>query len=740
MGAILGIVLLLAVSTPATGDAPTQQRSDDDDKEEPLLSDQDFPQAIYELIVGFYEEAFERLPCDTTMPDLFDIMSTGGFCLGLLDPVSNIILNTLALARDDDFVASSPPAAAKRTKRLARAAPGSDRGGCPWRQLAIRSYYSLMDFIITYFGCITMEQAIRYLYWAGADLLLAVNLVQHDLYEDVNLDPVSERTQTALEWAADRAGHCSPKTVAQVMAIRFQGDDFALLKKLSTEDHSHHLTSEDVGAIHSLLRRQISPPCDAQVTPGEEGVLVRLRQNLANIGDNNNTTTTSVNVSADGTTITTTTTVRRAGERITSLRPIHHMLAKLSSCLTKAYTQKHTLKSPCGDAACDYLQSLKMYLHGMIHGFYIKALTLLPTPLGSLMRSILISGHCYGSMDPVSNIIINCIWYNSRGCPLPESERVKMDHYNDILDPLSLLRPVVRSLEGLAQLALFADPQSSIACAMEKLCSAQCVTVDMLPSARKRSEKIPFHEAALAAGHPLPLQLGELHQQLLLMPDLLGELRSLMSQTSSGVLSIDHISSILDKVFISSTPRLVQVDPLPQTQCPRLRAKALSVVSNERSVYQSRRSFFRSKLEQLLQKYASQHFWEPKYTLDFICGVEEKCRGGPKYHVCYRVNFMATSGLHLQKTLFFSEFWSTYEPKPNFCCPLPYPYTGRCYYGVDAARKIMYPNSTDYILCDITHPGTKKVGDLVETDIVYFSFSCERDVELAEKLNSYYAE
>ncbi|CAM0871665.1 unnamed protein product [Alopecurus aequalis] len=707
-------------------DAPTQQLSDS----APLPADQDLPEAIYNLIVGFYEETFDRLPCET-MPDLIHLLTTAGFSLGLLDPVSNIILNTIALL-PDDFDACPP--AAKKSKRLSRAAlPGSDRGRCPWHQVAVRSYYGLLDFLLTYFGCLTMDQAIRYLYWARADLLLAVKLVQHDLYQDVDLDPASERTQAALESAADRAGHPSPNTLAQVMAIQLQGGDaFALLKKQFAEDHNH-LTCDDVEAIHSLLRGQISPPGYAQVTPGEEGLLVRVRRNLTDIGGDN--TTTSVNVSADGSTITTTTTVRQAGKRITSLRPIHGMVAKLSSCLTKAYGKKHTLKSQCGDS-CDYLQSLKMYLHGMIHSFYIKALTLLPTRSGSLMRSILMAGHCYGSMDPVSNIIINSIWYNSRGCLLTESERVKMEQYNDIFDPISLLRPVVHSLEGLAQLALFADPQSSLSCAMQKLSSAKCVAVDMLSSARERSEKNPFPEAAMAAGHPLPLQLGELHQQLLLMPDLLGELRSLISQTSSNVLSIDHIASVLDKVFISSTPRLAQENLL---QAPRLRAKVLSVVSRRRAVYQSRRIFFRSKLEQLLQEYASQHFWEPKYTLDFICGVEESCRGAPTFHMCYRVNFMAASKLQLQKTLFFAEFWHSDEPKPNFCCPLPYPYPGRCYYGVDAARKIVYPDSTEYVLCDITQSGTGNVGDLVETDIVYFSFSSERDVELAKKLNRCYA-
>ncbi|CAM0871666.1 unnamed protein product [Alopecurus aequalis] len=715
---------------------------------EPLPTDQDLPEDIYDLIVGFYEEAFKRLPCET-MPDLLRILSTAGFCLGLLDPVSNIIVNTIALLPDDDDLAASPPAA-KRSKRLSRAAlPGSARGGCPWLQVAIRSYYGLVDFLLAYFGCLTMEQAIRYLYWAKADLLLAVMLVQHDLYQDgtEDLDPASKRTQAALEWAADRAGHPSPNTLAQVMAVRLEGGYAStLLKKQIGEGHGH-LVSHDIRAINRLLR----PPLAAHVTPREEGLLVRVRGSVNNIGGDN--TTTSENVSADGSTITTTTiTVCRAGERIASQRPIHDMVAKLSSCLTKASGKRHTLKSLCGNA-CDYLQSLKMYLHGMIHSFYIKAFMVLPTHSGSLIRAMLMAGHCYGSMDPVSNIIINCIWYSRHGCPLMEfervksrrrrglweSERVKMEQYNDIFDPLSLLRLVVCSLEGLTQLVLFADPQCSISLAMEKLCSAKCVSVDMLSSARERSEKNPFHEAAMAAGHPLPLQLAELHQQLLLDPVKRNILLSFLSdmQTIRTVLSIEDVAVVLDKMFSISTPIIFRA--------PELSLEAFSVVSKKRSQYEARRDVFHTKIEQLLEEYASQHFWEPKYTLDFICGVEEIGRGPYCYNKCYHVNFMATSKLRnvpmslrdVQKRLFFAEFWHSHEPKPSFCCPLPSPYAGRCYYGVNSARKLAYPDREGYFLCDITEHGTRNVHNMLESDIVYFI--SEIDVNVAEKLNMYHA-
>ena len=91
----------------------------------------------------------------------------------------------------------------------------------------------------------------------------------------------------------------------------------------------------------------------------------------------------------------------------------------------------------------------------------------------------------------------------------------------------------------------------------------------------------------MAAGHPLPADLALLHQQLLLRPRVLGELRAL----TSTVVSIDHIASILDKALRSSTPRQVQVDP----PAPEMHAKALTVVSRKRSKYDARRSFLRSK-------------------------------------------------------------------------------------------------------------------------------------------------
>jgi hypothetical protein len=91
-------------------------RTDDGDNGS-LLSDQDLHQAILKLIVGFYMEAFDRLPrASENMTELIDLLDDGGLCLGLLDPVSNIILNILALLPYAAASSSAPPAA-KRSKR-----------------------------------------------------------------------------------------------------------------------------------------------------------------------------------------------------------------------------------------------------------------------------------------------------------------------------------------------------------------------------------------------------------------------------------------------------------------------------------------------------------------------------------------------------------------------------------------------------------------------------------------------
>ncbi|XBI75433.1 hypothetical protein VPH35_068802 [Triticum aestivum] len=637
----------------------------------------DLENAVYELIVGFYDRAFYRLPCGR-IPGLLDLLATGGCgtSLGLLDPVSNIILNTIALLpeRAADAASTAPPAA-KKSKRPARNA-------WQWHDIANRSYNSLLGFLMAYFGCLcTKQQATHYLYWADANLSLAVMLVQHDLYyaEAEALDPESDRTQAALEWAATMAGHPSPSVLTKLMSSRLKQDDFhLLLEKQLFSAADAPLNADNVGEIDRILRVIMSPPCLATIIHTRKGPILHVRKSVDTMWS----------------------TTPSAGTDNPSRRCTDGL-------------EQYLKKTSCSIDACDYLQTLKMRLQGMIHNFCIKALKLLPTPSGSLMRGFLMAGHCYGSMDPVSNIIVNSIWYNSHSCPLPESEHSKIEKYNDILDPHSLLRTQVHSLKGLMELAAFAGPQFSIeACALELLCGAGCDIIDMLlPSSPEMLEKKnPFHEAAKAARHPLPLQLGELHRLLLLMPDERSPLLSLMTEARTGhtVLHLDDMTLYMRRLWLkcsaAKTGGIVQA--------PKLFPKSRKLVSSMRSKYEKRRSWFRSKIEQVLKDYTTQHFWEPKYKLDIISGVEAMNQGRPPLgEMCYR----------LERTLFFAEFL----------------FSGRCYYGEQTARKIVYPDDAKYIPHDITHYGTRRVDDMLEMDVVHFS--SEMDVELTEKLNKMHA-
>ncbi|XBI41894.1 hypothetical protein VPH35_126296 [Triticum aestivum] len=593
-----------------------------------------------------------------------------------------------------------------------------------------------MAFLVAYFGCLSEPQAFRYLYRANANLLLAVKLVQHDLYHaepSKALDPESDRTKAALECAATEAGHRSPATLVQVMAIRLKHGDLDLFNKHLFSANGTPLTAEDVRAIHRVLHMTMTPMCVANISNTKDGLVVHVRHNLDDGAISSETKPLVVSSSATAGARISSTTFRLDGTAISSLQS--GLPSKLQACLTIADFQKHFLKASCGGDDCDYLRSLKMYLHGMIHHMYVQAFKMLDAPSGSLMRGILMAGHFYGPCDPLSNIIINSVWHETCGSVLPASDRMMLKEYNDVMDPLSLICLVVCSLEGLANLALFADPQSSIACALEKLCSAKCDLVDMLSSTTKRSEKNPFHEAAMAAIHPLPLQLGEFHQMLLLEPDGRSKLLSHITkaQTSGVVLCVDDIRALMSalwfefkKTFRSQTSGTVQA-PAPEL-CAEA---ALRVVSSERSQYEERRSWFRSKIEQLLKDYTDQHFWGPKYELDFIICMEQSAHGiYPRTDTCFHVNFMATCDENVSRTLFYAELWDiTRKPRTAaFCCPLPYAYAGRCYYDMICARKMVYPDDAKYIGDDITHKGTRSVDGMLEMDLVHFS--SELDVEL----------
>ncbi|KAK1670151.1 hypothetical protein QYE76_058310 [Lolium multiflorum] len=677
------------------------------------------------LLVDIYEEAFRRLPVED-MPEGVDtakLVDRGGLCLGLLDPVTNIVLNTISLL-PEGFETTNPSTQANsgrsRPSRWSSHRRESTRD--EWDAVAGRSSRCLLEFMRLYFGMLSEEQACRYLVWARADLAMAVLLVEHELYaaRPAPPDPRSGRTRNSLRLAATRVNHPCPDQLVSLATAWLPLERLGILAPiLRQEGRGNKFTVHDVKTVLQVLRHHISAMTTLPPSPTlEEGTT-----SCADLGDGR---------------IAYITVVQRAGDHIASLRRPQDMDSTLSSYSTDAAppgTMTNLPRdSPClfvrsleaADAdVCPYVRSLEMSLYGAIHGFYLRALAMLPSHAARQhVRGVLLAGHCYGPMDPVSNIVLSAVWYDTN-FPLPEADRRTQPH--DILDTVAILRAMSRSLHGLVALLHATSGQRlPLHEILKYLCYAQCdLSVMLQPHLlQDGSCPNPFVAAATAAEHPQASSVAAFFASL--SPTKLDKLRSLMTSATANntALSRESLTQI-HTILKEETPAMMIQRPLSHRR--KLSNTALRILATKREAYHHQQSFLRPTIEQLLREYARSHPFEPKYELDFICGV---ALAEQRYHV----NFMATSNSTFRNSLFFAEFRGTYITiaKTPFCCPLPQPYDmGCCYYGRESARKIAYPDhSIDYLSSGITHGGLDDTENTLDTDFLYFD--SERDVELAK--------
>ncbi|CAM0907060.1 unnamed protein product [Alopecurus aequalis] len=552
----------------------------------------DIKEALHDLVVDIYAEAFDRLPFEGMPAEdsgkLLKAMRIGGLCVGLLDPVSNIILNTISVLPRDFQLANQPtPRCQRRSKRLA----GAAQPDYIWYSIGKSSCHSLVRFLVSYFGCLTDEQAARYLHWARADLALAVLLVEHDLYgaDRELLNPASERTQAALKYAATLGWHPAPDVL-----VRLHTSPLPQQRLLAAapflKPGGRNLTLDDVNIFIEALRYQESASLDLQVNllPDRREVIVHCRGLRPDEGELIHNINPAVNKEDYVITIK----VERHGSHFASLRDNKSIMSTFFKVIAKASQAGSHLKS-CGDA-CEYTESLKMRLHGMIHAFYLKAFTLLPPNFSRrLIRYILFAGHCYGPMEPVSNIIISSIWH-SIVFPLPSVDSKSQVAY-DILDPLSMLRVEDRSLKGLIALVK-ASSGCSTQQAMEHLCFSCCHLSEEMRTAHG------FATAAEAAKHPQPNELGSFLSSL--RPHMMDYLRTLLSTTNGGTLSyesLDRVECILTNEFRETAV------PFTRHKVAELCKVAKDTLLIRRSEYENLRLFIRSELAKVLKKYASEH-------------------------------------------------------------------------------------------------------------------------------------
>uniref|UniRef100_A0ACD5WJ84 Uncharacterized protein n=1 Tax=Avena sativa TaxID=4498 RepID=A0ACD5WJ84_AVESA len=675
-------------------------------------------EALEDLIASFYAEAFDRLPFDgmgdEQVQELLRAMCGGGVCVGLLDPVSNIILNTIS-ALPRDFQPKPHPRHQRRSKRLAGAAqPDWILSG-----ISSLSYCSLVTFLVSYFGCLTDQQAARYLLWASANLSIAVLLVEHDLYaaEPQLPNPASERTQAALKCAATRGRHREPDVLVLLHTSPLPCQRLKAAAPFLGSG-GRNLTLDDVNTVIESLRYQESASLDLQVNllPDRRGVIVYCREFNAYEGKlifN----TSSVNIGGSFGVFSI--MAQREGDHFASLLG---NVSSISTFLDKAFKtfQGHSGLKSCGDA-CEYTESLRMRLHGTIHALYLKAFTMLPSHVSTyrLMRYILFAGHCYGPMDPVSNIIINSIWHSIE-FPLPSANSESQPY--DILDTLSMLRVEARSLRGLIALVQ-ANSGCSVQRTMEHLCSNCCDLSQAMHTPRG------FAAAAKAAQHPQEAALGLFLSSL--KPHILDKLRPLLS-TTNGTLSFESLNQV--ECILAQEFREIALQFAFAPEEAELCQVAKDTLLIRRSEYKDLRLFIRSELAKVLKKYAREHPHEPKYVPSVICGVVETYYSDRD---SYHVNFVAASESAgaADNQLFFAEInVPCHQSKPNFCRPLCLTHTGRCYYGPASSIKIMYPASFDYFECDITGRGIMHADRMLDADFV---FDFRRDKQFAKDAVKY---
>ncbi|KAF7109760.1 hypothetical protein CFC21_109970 [Triticum aestivum] len=274
-------------------------------------------------IGSFYRKARRRLACRRRL-------QAHGLCVGLLDPVSNVVVNSSIVHHS------------RKRERW------RDREDAPQEDLERRSLDGLVVFLTRLFPNLAEGLAVRYLRLAKADALIAACAVASDhgikWFHDCEAAPAL--INTALKCAGLAAGHPDADRLVHAWRnVSSRVDDALSLLDLLRESQSQRRRSHVVRDLASMVNE--GPPQAREVA------------------------------------------VRCAWQ------------------LAEASLRRHPRSMPQPDNDLP-----NRTLQDTIHGFYLEALARLPAGPG-FHRSLVMAGHCYGPLDPVSNIIVNTVWHHS---------------------------------------------------------------------------------------------------------------------------------------------------------------------------------------------------------------------------------------------------------------------------------------------------------------------------------------
>jgi hypothetical protein len=200
-------------------------------------------------------------------------------------------------------------------------------------------------------------------------------------------------------------------------------------------------------------------------------------------------------------------------------------------------------------------------------------------------------------MDPVSNIILNAIWYDSV-YPLPEMDT---EIEPDILDSESMLRMEARSLESLIAMVSTATGFSDHM-AVEYLCCKQCDLSVVLQMATEEVCYKAYDCAGQAGKHPKHLELASF---------LISKVYNVLKDTlmTSNAMRKGHVISdaVLEQVYKIMEDQSSSISP--SVDYPRLCPPAWKMLASRKDEFVKKQKFLGQVLEELLIEYSNQHPW-----------------------------------------------------------------------------------------------------------------------------------